>query len=413
VNPLVTLRIAVRALGRNKLRSFLTTLGVVIGVGAVIAMVAIGEGAKERVRQTYASLGTNLLIIQSGSSSSGGARGGFGSQPTLTWDDLTAIQDANQVETVKYAAPLLRTSSSIVSEQQNWTTQVYGTTADYFPLRGWKMAQGSFFSAADDAGAAKVVVMGQTVVEKLWGPGFDPLNPPQTVRIKGSPYEVVGVYAKLGQSPQGQDQDDSVFIPDQTYLSKVSGGLHQFISGQIYVASTTSETTAKTERLIDALLRDRHHIAFSRDPDFSIRNMAELAAAQQAGSETLSILLTAIAAVSLLVGGIGIMNIMLVSVTERTREIGVRMAIGAKRKHILSQFLVEAMVLSLLGGLIGIGSGMLTAHELSVHKGWPIIFQPQIIVIAVGFSALIGIGFGLYPARKASRLDPIEALRYE
>jgi putative ABC transport system permease protein len=410
MNPLVTLWIAVRALGRNKLRSFLTTLGVVIGVGAVIAMVAIGEGAKERVRQSFAGLGTNLLIIQSGSSSSGGARGGFGSQPTLTWDDLGAIQ--TQVDSVKYAAPVLRTTTSVVSDQQNWTTSVYGTTSDYFALRGWQIAKGSALAAADDSGASKVVVLGQTVVDKLWGPGFDPVG--QSIRIKGTPFDVVGVIAKLGQSPQGQDQDDVAFIPVSTYQSKISGGLHNYISGQIYVASTSSAATTRTERLIDGLLRDRHHISPAKpEGDFSIRNMAEVAAAQEAGTSTLTALLAAIAAVSLLVGGIGIMNIMLVSVTERTREIGVRMAIGGKPRHILAQFLVEAMVLSLLGGLIGVASGLGGALELSKKMDWPVSFQPQVMIIAVAFSALIGVGFGLYPARKASRLDPIEALRYE
>jgi putative ABC transport system permease protein len=409
MTPVATIRIAGKALLRNKLRSFLTALGIIIGVGAVIAMVAIGDGAKAMVERSFAAMGSNLLVVMSGTTTAGGAHGGFGSMPTLTWDDLGAIQ--RELSAVEYAAPQLRSTAQVITEEQNWTTSVTGTTPEYFLIRTWPIAAGSGFSAADVDGASKVAVLGQTVVGKLFGANSDPIG--QTVRIRNIPFQIVGVLAKKGQSPNGQDFDDAVFIPSTTFMSKIQGGLKKYLQGTIMVRATSTEATGRAQRQIVALLRERHQLRRGTDDDFSIRNLSEIAAAQQEGTQTLTTLLAAIAAVSLLVGGVGIMNIMLVSVTERTREIGLRMAVGARRIDILTQFLVEALTLSSAGGLVGIATGLFIAQRLSDSFNWPLLIRPQIIAVAAGFSALVGIGFGLYPARKASRLDPIEALRYE
>jgi len=409
MTSLQTMRIAGRALLRNKLRSFLTALGIIIGVGAVIAMVAIGDGAKSMVEQQFAAMGSNLLIIQSGSTTSGGSRGGFGSQPTLTWDDMAAIK--REITAVKYVAPQLRTNDQVLNEEQNWNTQINGTTPDFFLIRSWPMALGQPMSQADVDGATKTVVLGRTVVDKLYGPNADPVG--QSVRIRNVPFQVVGVLAKKGQSANGQDYDDAVFIPSSTFQAKIQGGLKQYLKGVIIVSATGADATARAERQITALLKERHHLRKTTEDDFSIRNLAELANAQQEGTRTLTTLLASIAAVSLLVGGVGIMNIMLVSVTERTREIGLRMAVGARRADILYQFLVESLTLSIAGGIVGIATGLGVAQQLSTRFDWPLLIRPQVIFIAVGFSALVGVGFGLYPARKASRLDPIEALRFE
>jgi len=404
-----TLRVAVYALLRNKLRSFLTALGVIIGVSAVIAMVAIGEGAKAQVEQAFASMGANLLIIQSGTTSAGGARGGFGTLPTLTWEDLKAIQ--TEIPSVRYAAPVLRATAQVLTEEQNWTTSVTGTTPAYFEIRNWPVARGALFSQSEIDGGAKVALLGQTVVDKLYGAYVDPVG--QMVRIMNVPFQVVGVLAKKGQSPMGQDYDDAVFVPQTTFQARVQGGLQKYLNGSIFVGVTSSEATARAQAQITDLLRDRHHIQRGIDDDFSIRNLTEMASAQQEGTETMTTLLASIAAVSLLVGGIGIMNIMLVSVTERTREIGLRMAVGAKPQDILAQFLIEALTLSFAGGLVGIALGVAGAQRLALQFGWPTLVRPEIVLIAVGFSALVGVGFGLYPAVKASRLDPINALRFE
>ena len=404
-----TLRVALRAIFRNKLRSFLTTLGIIIGVGAVIAMMAIGAGAKSQVEQAFAAMGTNLLIILPGSATSGGARGGFGSMPSLTKDDVEAIR--TQVATVKRAAPALRSGQSLVGDVANWTTSVTGTTPDYFLIRNWPMQSGVSLTEQDIEGGAKVMVLGQTVADKLFGPNSDPVG--QTVRVGSTPFSVVGVAAEKGQSSSGQDYDDATFIPVSTYEHKIQGSLNNYLQGTIYVEATSSGDVDRAERDITALLRDRHHLSARDDDDFSIRNMSEIAGARQQGTETMTMLLASVAAVSLLVGGIGIMNIMLVSVTERTREIGLRMALGAKPLNVLTQFLIEALVLSLAGGALGIGVGLGIAQGLAHRFGWPMLVQPEVILASVLFSASVGIIFGLYPARKASQLDPIDALRYE
>jgi len=409
VNPFLTLRVSLRAILRNKLRSFLTTLGIVIGVGAVIAMMAIGAGAKEQVEQAFAAMGTNILIILPGSTSAGGVRGGYGSMPTLTWDDLAAIR--TEVATVKAAAPSLRSSMAVVSEEMNWTTGVTGTSPEYFEIRNWPVALGNAFTQSDVDGGTKVIVLGQTVVDKLYGPNTNPIG--LTVRVGSTPFQVVGVASKKGQSATGQDYDDAAFIPFSTFAQKVQGGLGKFLQGQIMVEATASEATARAQQDITTLLRDRHHIAPGDDDDFSIRNLSEIADARQQGTQTMTLLLASVAAVSLLVGGIGIMNIMLVSVTERTREIGIRMAVGAEPHHILTQFLIEALSLSMAGGLIGVAAGVGTAAWLAQKFHWPVLIQPDVIAVSVGFSALVGIVFGLYPAQKASQLDPIDALRFE
>jgi putative ABC transport system permease protein len=409
MNPIVTLRIALRAVLRNKMRSFLTTLGIIIGVAAVIAMMAIGAGAKAQVEQAFAAMGTNLLIVLPGSTSAGGSFGGFGSMPTLTWDDLAAIK--TDIGSVKAVAPSLRSTQSLVSEEMNWTSSVTGTTPEYFEIRNWPVEQGALFTQTDVDAGSKVIVLGQTVVSRLYGPSANPIG--QALRVGNTPFTVVGVAARKGQSATGQDYDDAAFIPATTFAHRIQGGLGKYLSGQMYVQATSPETTPRALADIRALLRDRHHIAPGGDDDFSIRNLAEIAGAQAQGTETMTTLLASVAAVSLVVGGIGIMNIMLVSVTERTREIGIRMAIGAKPMSILLQFLIEALVLSIAGGLVGVGLGVGVAAWLATRFGWPMAVQVDVIVISVGFSALVGIVFGLYPARKASLLDPIDALRYE
>jgi putative ABC transport system permease protein len=409
MNPLQTLRVAIRALFRNKMRSFLTTLGIIIGVSAVIAMVAIGEGAKAQVEAQFAAMGSNLLVVLPGSTTSGGMRGGFGSMPTLTWDDLRAIR--TEVPTVRYAAAQLVSGAQLQSEDQNWSTRVYGTTPEFFLIRNWPVASGSPMSDSDAEGGTKVVFLGQTVVNNLFGPNADPVG--QVIRIKNVPFEVKGVLAAKGQSSWGMDFDDVAFIPLKTFQTKIQGGLQQYIAGQIYVGATSEAATARAQVQIANLLRDRHHIGPGQDDDFSIRNLTELASAQEDSTKTMTTLLAAIAAVALLVGGIGIMNIMLVSVTERTREIGVRMAVGAKPRNILAQFLVEALTLATAGGFIGIVLGVVFGRLLAARFHWPMLMRPDIIVISVVFSAVVGIVFGLYPAQKASRLDPIEALRFE
>jgi putative ABC transport system permease protein len=409
MNPLQTSRVAIRALFRNKTRSFLTMLGVIIGVAAVIAMVALGEGAKSQVQSAFSSLGTNLLVILPGSHTSGGAHGGAGSQPTLTWDDLKAIQ--TEVPYVKAAAPMLRTSGQVVVEEQNWSTSIVGTTPAYFEIRSWHMAKGRVFNEGELEGGIRSAVLGQTVATQLFGPDSDPIG--KFVRIKNVPFEVVGLLESKGQSGMGQDADDSVFVPVTTYQARIEGGLRNYIMGPIMVGIRSESEAGRAQDSLSNLLRERHRIAEDADDDFTIANMAEIASAFQQSIGTLTTLLASIAIVSLIVGGIGIMNIMLVSVTERTREIGIRMAIGATPAHIRAQFLVEALVLSLSGGGLGLLLGVFAAYRLASGFGWPVLVRTDIVVIALVFSSLVGVVFGFYPAHKASRLDPIEALRYE
>jgi len=409
LKPWEALRVAVRALLRNKLRSFLTALGIMIGVGAVIAMVAIGEGARAQVEEAFAAMGTNVLIISAGTSTSHGARAGSGTQPTLAWDDLKAIED--EISTVRRAAPRLHGNGQVIGDERNWTTEITGTTPDFFEIRHWPVRVGRPLTPADVEVGAKVAVVGQTVVEQLWGRHGDPVG--QIVRIRNVPFEVVGVAARKGQSQSGNDYDDVLFVPVSTYLSKIQGGMQRFITGTIIVGVTSDTLTLATQAKIADLLRDRHHLEPGADDDFQIKNLTETANRKDDSMRALTILLASIAAVSLLVGGIGIMNIMLVSVTERTREIGIRMAVGAKPRDVLAQFLLEALALSVMGGLVGMTLGIVASNQLAARFGWPMLVQPMVVAVALGFSGLVGIVFGLYPARKASRLDPIEALRYE
>jgi putative ABC transport system permease protein len=409
MNVWQTLKVALRAILRNKMRSLLTSLGIIIGVGAVIAMMAIGAGAKFQVEQAFAAMGTNLLIVQPGSTVSSGVRGGYGSMPTLTYDDLTAIK--GEVPSVRTAAPVLRSSQSLICEEANWTTSVTGTTPEYFDIRDWPMASGVGITQQDVDSKTKVVVLGKTVVEKLFGVNADPVGQP--IRIGQIPFTVIGVALSKGQSSQGQDFDDAAFIPYTTFATKIQGRMNNYLQGQIYVEAISSDATDRAQKEMTALLRDRHRLAASDEDDFSIRNMAEIANARAQGTETMTTLLASVAAVSLFVGGIGIMNIMLVSVTERTREIGLRMALGAKPHNIMTQFLIEALTLSVAGGAIGIGSGLGVAIWLANRFQWPIMIQPDVIVASVVFSATVGIVFGIYPAWKAAQLDPIDALRYE
>jgi putative ABC transport system permease protein len=404
-----TIPLALRALARNKARSLLTALGVVIGVASVISMLAVGEGAKARVAGIFATMGTNMLVVLSGSTSSGGMMGGFGSLPTLTWQDLEAIR--TQAPAVQVAAPALVTRATLLSEGANWTTSVTGTTPEFFEIRAWTIARGSLFAQDDVDAGSKVIVLGQTAADELFGAGIDPVG--QIVRLRSTPFQVVGVLARKGQSPVGTDYDDAAFVTVKTFQSKIQGGLGNFIGGVILTSATSASETSRAQDQITAILRDRHHIEGADADDFSIRNLTEIANAQQQGTRVLTSLLAAIAVVSLLVGGIGIMNIMLVSVTERTREVGVRMAVGAKPGHVLAQFLVEAVTLSMGGGLLGVALGVLIARLSAARLGFPLSTTAVMALVSFAFSALVGIVFGLYPASKAARLDPIEALRYE
>ena len=409
MNIFATFRIAVLALLRNKMRSFLTVLGIIIGVAAVITMVAIGEGAKAEVQSAFDKMGTNMLVVRSGSSQQGGVRGGAGSQPTLTWADVDAIR--NEAQGVAYVSPSLRQSAQLLGDGQNWTTSVEGVAVDYFAIRAWTLQHGAAFSEADVGASAKVAVLGGTVSDSLFGPGANPVG--GVVRVNNMPFEVVGVLARKGQSGMGQDADDVVLIPVTTFASKIQGGLKKYLQGSIYVSARSSGETTVAQQQIEAVLRARHGVRDGQDNDFTVNNLAEIASARQEGTETMTRLLAGIALVSLLVGGIGIMNIMLVSVTERTREIGLRMAIGAKPGDIRVQFVIEAVTLSTIGGAFGVALGVGAAEYLHTQLGWATLVQPQIIAISLGFSAFVGIGFGLYPAHKASGLDPIQALRFE
>jgi putative ABC transport system permease protein len=405
-----TIRMAAAALETNRLRTGLTALGVIIGVGAVVTMMAVGAGAQARVAEQIRSLGSNLIIVMSGSITAGGVRLGSGSLPTITEDDARAIQ--RDVPSVEVAAPTVRGGVQVVFGNTNWSTALQGVTPEYFQARDWGAAAGRLLTPEDVDGAGKVVVLGQTVAETLFG-GADPLE--QTVRIKSVPFTVVGVLARKGQSTRGEDQDDTVMVPLSTAKRKVLGvsQANARSVGAILVKVAEAGRMKEAEPEIRELLRQRHHLQPGQEDDFALRNLSEILASQEAASRVLSLLLAAVAAVSLVVGGIGIMNIMLVSVTERTREIGLRRAVGARQRDILSQFLTEAVFVSLAGGLIGIGAGAVASYLIAYAFQWSVLVSWAAILPAFLFAAAVGIFFGYYPARKASRLKPIEALRYE
>ena len=410
MNALQAVRIALRSLRVNKLRSALTMLGIIIGVGAVITMVAVGSGAQARVAEQIQSLGSNLIIVLSGSVTAGGVRMGTSSQQTITEDDSAAI--AREIPAVQVSAPSVRGNAQIVFGNLNWATGVQGVTPDYFEAREWPVVNGRAFGPEDLDGATKVALLGQTTALNLFAEA-DPVG--QIVRIKKVPFTVVGILDRKGQNSWGQDQDDIVIIPLSTAKKKVLGksNSNPRAVSSISVKIRPDEDMGEAETQIRELLRQRHRLQGYQDDDFWLRNLSEILQTQEESSKVMTYLLAAIASVSLLVGGIGIMNIMLVSVTERTREIGLRMAVGARGRDILSQFLIEAVTLSLIGGVIGIAAGLGGAEALSYFAEWRTLVSAQAIALAFGFAAAIGIFFGFYPARKAARLDPIEALRYE
>jgi putative ABC transport system permease protein len=400
------LKIALRALARNKMRSSLTMLGIIIGVAAVIAMVGVGQGAQKQVADQIAAMGSNMLFVSSGSVNRGGMRMGWGATKTLVIDDMHAI--LREVPTAKQAAPGSTTTSQIVYGNDNWFTRVTGTEPQYFDVRAWPVAAGSPFTQSDVDTAANVAVIGETVRKNLFG-AVDPVG--QTIRLKNLPFRVTGVLAPKGQSAaMGDDQDDTVIIPITTLQKKITGDTWLRF---IMVSAVSKEASFTAQSQIEALLRDRHRIRAGSDDDFVVRNLAELAEAADVTQKTLTLLLASTAGVALIVGGIGIMNIMLVSVTERTREIGIRMAIGATDTDVQSQFLTEAVVLSCMGGFFGILFGIGVSTLITNMAGWAVFISPVSIIAAVVFSMAVGIFFGFYPARKAAALDPIEALRYE
>ena len=400
-------RLAFGALRRNLMRSLLTSLGVIIGVGALIVTVASGEGTKAVLQAQLATLGTNLLIVMPGSRTSGGAHGGPGTGKPLTHADLVAI--VTGASAARYAAPVDRTAAQVVLDNQNWFTTVNGSTEDFFAIREWTLLRGRLFNAAEADSGAKVCVIGQTVATQLFG-GGDPLG--QIIRVKAMPCEIVGLLAGKGQSSQGQDQDDLVVMPWVTFKSRMMSQDRIHV-GSILVSAVSPEEVSHAQTQVTGILRQRHRLTDADRDDFTVRNLADLAATQEKAADAQTGMLRNVAAVSLLVGGIGIMNIMLVSVTERTREIGIRLAIGASQRKVMLQFLVEAMVLSAAGGLIGIALGIAGAYLLAQTMGWPLVLAPFWIVLAFGISMAIGMLFGFYPARKAARMNPIDALRFE
>ena len=401
------IRVAFRALVRNKMRAALTMLGIIIGVSAVIAMVSIGQGASASVQAQIDSIGTNLLFVSAGAQNVGGVRSGTGDTGTntLTVDDLDAIK--REVPSVSMVTPSVNTRAQLIAGNMNWNTSLQGVSEQYPDIRKWAIQSGSFFTDADVRTAARVIVIGQTLADTLYA-GSDPVG--QTIRVSNLPFRVVGVMAAKGQDPQGRDQDDIAFAPYTTVQKKVLGRDRVQIA---YVSAISQDATYTAQSQITDLLRQRHKLTASEPDDFTVRNMTDIAEAANETSRTMTILLACIAGVSLLVGGIGIMNIMLVSVTERTREIGIRMAIGARSSAVRSQFLIESIVLSLTGGTVGILLGIGLSLAIPAMLGWPTLVSMMAIVGSVIFSAAVGIFFGYYPARKAAALDPIEALRYE
>ena len=401
---LMTLRIALKALNRNKLRTMLTMLGMIIGVGAVITMVALGKGAQTTIEDQVKAAGTNMITVTSGNFSQGGVRMGQGMSTRLRPEDAEALRD---VPGVQYVAATTETRGQVIAGNQNWSTRTEGTDVDMPAIRSWPMKYGAFFTPQDVRAAAKVAVLGSFVAETLFGPDVDPVG--ETIRIRNQPFRVIGVLTSKGQSGTGQDQDDIIYTPYTTVMKKLQGQQH---INRIVVSAATADVQPVADAIAE-VLRVRHEV-MPGDPDtFTVRTLEEMAAVRSETARTMGTLLAAIAGVSLLVGGIGIMNIMLVSVTERTREIGLRMAIGARGKDVLLQFLVEAVVLSLFGGMIGIAFGFGLAEAAERFLQWPTTIPANAIGMAFGFAAATGVFFGFYPARKAARLDPIEALRFE
>ena len=408
INISSTIKISFRALRVNKMRSALTMLGIIIGVGAVIAMLAVGTGASRRISEHISKMGSNLLMVVPGATTTGGVRMGSGTQPTLTLSDAEAILKESRA--VSDVAPVLSGVAQIVYGHQNWSTGVVGTTPGMLNVRDWPLASGRSFTQQDVRSATKVCLLGQTVAENLFG-DMDPVG--QVIRIKKIPFTVIGVLTPKGQTPQGQDQDDTIYVPVTTAQKKLFGTTIPGMVRTIMVKAKSAEDLASAERQINELLRQRHRIGPKQEDDFTVRNLTQFMQAQEQSTKVMTLLLAAIASVSLLVGGIGIMNIMLVSVTERTREIGIRMAIGAKTWDIRLQFIIEALILSLIGGIAGIIAGISSSLIISALAGWTTVVSPVSVLLAFGFSGFVGMFFGFYPAYKASLLDPIEALRYE
>ena len=407
MNFLAILKVAMRALSRNKLRSALTMLGIIIGVGAVIAMVSIGQGAQQMVATQINSMGSNMLYVQPGNMMQGGASMGMGAASTLTDEDVTAIQ--REIPTVAHVSPVVRSSGQLVFGNQNWFVQIQGTNEQFPEIRSWKVQEGEFFTEADVQSSARVIVLGRTVADKLF-PGIDPIG--QTIRVRNLPFRVTGILEAKGQSMVGQDQDDTAVVPYTTVQRKLAGRTIPAI-GQAMVTGVSEAGSKLAEKQIAELLRQRHKIAEGEADDFMVRNMADVAATSAQLTTIMTLLLGSIAAISLIVGGIGIMNIMLVSVTERTREIGIRMAVGARPNYIRLQFLTESLMLSLLGGMIGIVIGGSISAGISGLLGWPTLVSGLSVFVSFAFATAIGIFFGYYPAHKAAALDPIDALRYE
>ena len=407
MNLLMIIRVALRALVRNKMRATLTMLGIIIGVAAVIAMVSIGQGAQASVQAQIEGIGTNLLFLSAGAQNVGGVRSGTGDSGTntLTVEDLEAIR--REVPSVSMVTPTINARSQLVAGNMNWNTQLQGVSEQYPEVRKWTIQSGEFFSETDVRTAARVIVVGQTIGDNLF-PGIDPVG--QTVRVANLPFRIVGVMMRKGQDQQGRDQDDTAFAPYTTVQKKILGNTNLRIA---FVSAISQDATYTAQQQITELLRQRHKLTASEGDDFTVRNMTDIAEAANETNNTMTILLACIASVSLLVGGIGIMNIMLVSVTERTREIGIRMAIGARSSAVRSQFLIESIVLSVMGGLIGIILGISLSLAIPALLGWPTLISSLAIVGSVLFSVAVGVFFGYYPARKAASLDPIEALRYE
>jgi putative ABC transport system permease protein len=406
MDPTSVLRVALRALARNKMRTTLTMLGIIIGVGAVICTVAIGEGASNQVQESLRNLGDNIIFIAAGSVNSNGVHMGSAATKTLVVGDTKAIQQ--QIPFITRASSGVGASAQVVYANQNWYTRIRGVAPEYLDIRRWTLESGSAFTAHDVDSSADVCLLGQTVVANLFAPNEDPVG--KVIRVKNLPFRVIGVLASKGQSPFGQDEDDTLIMPYTTVQKKIAG-----ISWLNYImcSAASREAIAPAEQQITGLLRERHHLRADEDDDFIIRSPTDLAEAQAQSGRIMTLLLASIASVSLLVGGIGIMNIMLVSVTERTREIGVRMAVGATEEDVQRQFLSEALVLSSLGGGVGVLLGVAGSMTVSSMLHWPVSIPPESILTAVVFSAAVGIFFGYYPARKAAHLDPIEALRYE